>query len=218
MTRRHGDLGASIALIGPLFLAYELGVLFAGNVNGADVVTRALYDALGRQAYLLAHAALAVAFLVWLRRTERWTVLRLEILGPLVLEAAIYAFTLGAAITLVLDRLLGLGPTLGSVVNALGAGVHEELVFRLGVFGGLVAMFTRRQPTWLAVTLALLASSALFALAHHLGAHGEPFTWHAFAFRGLAGVAFGLICWFRSLAHAVYAHALYDLLVYWRLS
>jgi len=32
----------------------------------------------------------------------------------------------------------------------------------------------------------------------------------------LAGAAFGLIFWFRSLAHAVYAHAIYDLLVYWR--
>ena len=53
--------------------------------------------------------------------------------------------------------------------------------------------------------------------AHHLGAHGEPWGLHVFAFRCLAGVVFGLIFWFRSLAHAVYAHTLYDLLVYARL-
>jgi hypothetical protein len=35
----------------------------------------------------------------------------------------------------------------------------------------------------------------------------------AFAFRALAGVAFALICWYRSLAHAVWAHALYDVYV-----
>ena len=29
--------------------------------------------------------------------------------------------------------------------------------------------------------------------------------------------AFGLVFYFRSLAHAVYAHTLYDLLVYWRM-
>ena len=45
------------------------------------------------------------------------------------------------------------------------------------------------------------------------GAHGEPWTTHAFAFRAVAGIAFGAIFWFRSLAHVVYAHVLYDLLV-----
>jgi hypothetical protein len=64
-----------------------------------------------------------------------------------------------------------------------------------------------------AVALAFVMSAPLFALAHHAGANGEPFTLHAFVFRTLAGMAFGAIFWFRSLAHAVYAHALYDLVV-----
>lgn len=213
----RGDLAASLVLVMPLFLAYEVGVLFAGNVNGADVVTRAVYGALGRQTYLLVNAAIAVAFLVWLRRTQRWGTLRADVVVPLVLEAAIYALTLGALVTFVLDRVLGLGLTAGSIVNALGAGVHEELVFRLAVMGGLVAMLQRVViQRWLVVVLALAVSSALFSLAHHAGPHGEPFTTHAFAFRCLAGAVFGLVFWFRSLAHAVYAHAFYDLLVYWR--
>ena len=36
---------------------------------------------------------------------------------------------------------------------------------------------------------------------------------HAFVFRILAGGAFGAIFWYRSLAHAVYAHVLYDLVI-----
>jgi hypothetical protein len=101
-----------------------------------------------------------------------------------------------------------------TVVSALGAGVHEELVFRLGLLAGMVT-FLRGGGTdrRVAVLLAFLFSAPLFALAHHAGAHGEPFTIHAFAFRTLAGLAFGAIFWFRSLAHAVYAHALYDLVV-----
>lgn len=213
----RGDLAASLVLVMPLFLAYEVGVLFAGNVNGADVVTRAVYGVLGRQTYLLVNAAIAVAFLVWLRRTQRWGTLRADVVVPLVLEAAIYALTLGALVTFVLDRVLGLGLTAGSVVNALGAGVHEELVFRLALMGGLVAVLQRVViQRWLVVLLALAVSSAVFSLAHHAGPHGEPFTTHAFAFRCLAGAVFGLVFWFRSLAHAVYAHALYDILVYWR--
>jgi hypothetical protein len=207
----HGDLEASLVLIFPVLLAYEIGVLFAGNVSGADVVTRALYLTLGSKAlYLLLHAAIALVFLLWIRRGDRWGTLRMEVALPVVLEAAIYAFTLGAAISLVLRHLLGLGLDASSTISALGAGVHEELVFRLGLLAGCVSLLRDRRG---AFPIALLVSSLLFAGAHHLGPHGEPFTAHAFAFRTLAGAAFGAIFWYRSLAHAVYAHVLYDLVV-----
>jgi hypothetical protein len=209
----HGDLEASLVLIFPLFLAYALGVLITGRLNGADTVTRALYTlAGGRAAYLLLQAAIAALFLLWIRRGHRASTLRFEVAAPVVLEAAIYALTLGSLITLVLDRLLGLGLTADSAVAAVGAGVHEELVFRLGLMSGIVAL-SRGLDDRFAFALALVASSLLFAAAHHLGEHGEPFTTHAFAFRALAGAVFGAIFWFRSLAHAVYAHALYDLVV-----
>jgi hypothetical protein len=213
----HGDLAASLVLIFPLFLAYEVGVLFAGRVNGADVVTRALHGALGRTTYLLLAAVVALAFLLWIRRDKLWTTLRFETALPVILEAAVYALTLGAAVSLALEHVLGLGLTRHSVVNALGAGVHEELVFRLGLVGGLVALATRRGiRRRLAIALAIAISSLLFSAAHHAGTYGEPFTTHAFAFRCFAGLAFALIFWFRSLAHAVYAHVIYDLLVFWR--
>lgn len=209
----HGDLAASFVLIFPLLLAYEVGVLFAGRVNGADVITRAIYGVLGRTTYLLVYVAIAVGFLLWIRRGRRWTTLRLEIAAPVILEAALYALTLGALLSLVVDRLLGLGLTSGELVSALGAGVHEELVFRLGLLCGLIALF-RQSKTGIA--LAIVISSVLFSLAHHVGTYGEPFTMHAFVYRCLAGGVFALIFWFRSLAHVVYVHVFYDVLVYWR--
>lgn len=210
----HGDLAASLVLIFPLLLVYEVGVLFGGQVNGADVVTRLLYAALGsRTLYLLVHAALALAFLLWIRRADRWSTLRLEVAAPVVLEAAIYAFTLGAVITLVMQHVLGLALSGMSIISACGAGVHEELVFRLGLLAGIVALLRGHAHRTVAITLAFAISAPLFAMAHHVGMYGEPFTWHAFAFRTLAGLAFAAMFWFRSLAHAVYAHALYDIVV-----
>lgn len=207
----HGDLEASLVLIFPVLLAYEIGVLFTGSVSGADVVTRAMYVTLGSRAlYLLVHAAIALVFLLWIRRGNRWGALSMEVALPVVLEAAIYAFTLGAAISLVLRHLLGLGLDPSSTISALGAGVHEELVFRLGLLSGCVSLLRHSRA---AFPIALVVSSVLFAGAHHLGPSGEPFTAHAFAFRTLAGAAFGAIFWYRSLAHAVYAHVLYDLVV-----
>src|ERR1044071_894433 len=114
----RGDVVASLVLIAPLFFAYEVGVLFAGNVNGADVVTRAAYSALGRTNYLLASAAAGLLFLLWLRRSNRWSMLTLQTAAPVILEAALYALTLGALITVVLDKLLGMGLHLGSAVDA----------------------------------------------------------------------------------------------------
>jgi hypothetical protein len=207
----RGGLEASLVMIAPLMFAYAIGVLFAGRVNGADVVTRALYGAIGRTSYLLVYASAAVVFLLWLRRGRRWGTLRLEIVAPVVLEAAIYAFTLGTVISLVLDRLLGLGLDGTSLVSALGAGVHEELVFRLGLCGALAA--TLRGTGKLGVAVAFVVSSVVFSAAHHVGTHGEAFTMHAFVFRSLAGMSFAAILWFRSFAHAVYAHTLYDLVV-----
>jgi membrane protease YdiL (CAAX protease family) len=207
----RGDLASSLVLIFPLLLAYELGVLVFGRVNGADLITHVLWAIVGnRPLYLLVHAVLAIAFLVWIRRANRWGTLSIDVVAPLVLEAAVYAFTLGTLITLLVDRLLGLGVTGSSIIAALGAGVHEELVFRLVLVSG-IAMLCHRLGPRTSIAIAIASSSLLFAAAHH--AAGEPFTVHAFVFRTLAGVAFALIFWFRSLAHAVYAHVLYDIVV-----
>jgi membrane protease YdiL (CAAX protease family) len=170
--------------------------------------------------YLAIYAVVAVGFLLWIRHTRRWGTLRLELAGPVLLEAALYALTLGALVSLIVDRLpgclFGLGLTAPSVISALGAGVHEELVFRLMLIAGLIALARPVEPLIghrITVVLAIVASSLVFAAAHHVGGHGEPWTIHAFAFRAVAGAAFAAMFWFRSLAHAVYAHVMYDVLV-----
>jgi len=216
----HGDLRASLVLLVPLLLAYDLGVVLSPTASGADLVTGPLFALCGRQVapYLLLHAGAALVFVAWCRRTGRSRTLSLDVVGPVVCEATIYALTLGVVIGLLVHDVLGLGARLGAtgvvIVTSLGAGVHEELVFRLGLFlGGATLLRRQGLAPRLAWVLALVGSSLLFAVAHHVGTHGEP--WHAGAlvFRTLAGAAFACICWYRSLAHAVYAHVLYDLYV-----
>jgi membrane protease YdiL (CAAX protease family) len=211
----HGELGASLVLVFPLVLAYGIGALLVGTISAVDLPTRALWRACGsdRATYLLVYAVLATGFLVWIGRRGRRAALTLEIATPVILEAAIYGLTLAAVIDLVLARALGLAVGAGGeLVAALGAGIHEELLFRLGAFAGGGLLLTRAglapRLAWLA---ALVGSSLLFAAAHHWA--GEPWDERAFAFRALAGAAFGAIFWWRSLAHAVWAHALYDVYV-----
>lgn len=209
----HGDLRASLVLVFPLFLAYGIGALLTGAISAVDVPSRALWSlcAQERTPYLLAYAALAAGFLAWVWRSGRRSVLTLDVAVPLVTEAAIYALTLAAVIDVVLARVLGFGFAT-DVVGALGAGLHEELLFRLGLFAGGAALLVRAgSPRHAAWFVALVGSSLVFAAAHHWA--GEPWDDRTFAFRSLAGAAFALIFWYRSLAHAVWAHALYDVYV-----
>ena len=168
----HGDLDASLVLIFPLLLAYEIGVLFTGRVNGADVVTRALYASLGSRAlYLLVHAAIAVGVpAVDPPRRSLGHAARSRSRCRSCSRPRSTRSRSARAITLVLATLLGLGarPAARSI-SALGAGVHEELVFRLGLLAGLVVAAARRRARGRR-SRSRSSSSLLFAAAHHLGA------------------------------------------------
>lgn len=122
-----------------------------------------------------------------------------------------------------LDRLL-LVPSLAAageptgmtaLVASIGAGLHEELVFRLLLMGGLHAALTRfaKLPPLVAAILAVLASSALFSAVHYLGPAGDPFTMASFLYRLFAGVLLAIIFHVRGFAVAAYTHAIYDVLV-----
>lgn len=222
----HGDLATSLILIFPLFLAYEIGVMFSSSVNGVDFVTRHIFAAVDRdrERYLLVQLVLALGFLGYVLYMRRRRELTRQAILPLVVEAAIYALTLGSFIVFLMQEVLGfaldgtaamvLGALGDALIVSLGAGVHEELVFRLGLMAGGAALLrwcgAGHGP---AVTGALLGSALVFSLAHHVGPHGEPFDTGVFVYRALAGGIFGLIFYYRSLAHAVYTHFFYDLYV-----
>ena len=55
---------------------------------------------------------------------------------------------------------------------------------------------------WVAVALALLASSLLFSAMHHIPPYGDPLHLGVFLFRVLAGCFFGLVYWSRGFAVA----------------
>jgi hypothetical protein len=209
----------------PLFLVYQLGILLQGGRghNGVDYVTRALIELCERDldTYLVTIALLFVAYgslLIVLRPRGRF---RSESLIPVIAESLFYATTMGTLILFVMRRVAEFAPELAiarlgatdiAVISA-GAGLHEELVFRLvamGVLTWLIAGITGPRRAWL---VALLGSSLLFSLAHHVGPGGEAFTFTAFAYRALAGAFFGVVYQLRGFSVAAWTHALYDVYV-----
>ncbi|MHC4823794.1 MAG: CPBP family glutamic-type intramembrane protease [Planctomycetota bacterium] len=149
----------------------------------------------------------------------------------ILLEGLLWALLLGPGLSVLTQWLpleqapLTLGqetaPTaLHQLAVAAGAGLYEELLFRallLGAGALLLQMLFRRVAAAitarrLSYLLALLLSSAAFALAHGLHGHSEAFEPDILAFRMLAGLAFGLLYSTRGLAVVAYTHFAYDAL------
>ena len=225
------NLLTSLVLVFPLFLIYQVGVLFTLPVlNGADFLTVLLFRNLGlsTSAYLGYTAAVAVAFAIAVAVLRRRQHFNPRLIVPVFVESAIYALTMGSLIVFVMTRAFGISPQLAGgegliaqqgfgtrFVMSLGAGVYEETVFRLGIMTGVAALLEKVAGLrrWLSFTFALLVSSVLFSAMHHIPPYGDPLHLGVFVFRVLAGAIFGVIFWFRGFAVVVYTHALYDLYV-----
>lgn len=224
-----------LVFVAPMLVAYELGVIALGPRalrNGADVWLRSLLDHAGLGQYFLLPLLTCGVLLAWHHlRHDQWRCDSLTLLGMAFESAGLALLLLGAA-QLVSQWLpppvqaAGLGPSrsavLGRLVGYLGAGIYEELLFRLLLLPMVARAlqgtgFDRRASLLWAIGL----TSLVFAAAHYefrtvLFGHsfsyrGELFDPLTFAFRWLAGVFFSLLFVHRGFGIAAGAHALYDI-------
>lgn len=228
--RNPVDLWQSVALLLPLWVLYEVGVALQMQCsegacrwrsNGVDLLTRSLVTVTGGSPVALLGLTLLVAVgllaaTVFARRRGE---LRLRSFLPVLAESALYASVLGPVGNYVTRRaLLGAGEGghwFLDVCTSCGAGLHEELVFRLALFAGGSHLLRRAGlSAWRAGLLAAAVSSLLFSAVHHVGALGDPFTAHVFAYRVVLGLCLAGVYRARGLAIAAWTHALYDIAVF----
>jgi len=100
----------------------------------------------------------------------------------------------------------------GDLLLSLGAGLYEELVFRLIAIAGLhaLALLLGLKEPW-AAGLAIVVSSVMFALYHFGG--GTAFSAGLFVFYFVAGVYLAGVYLLRGFGIAVACHAVYDVAV-----
>lgn len=152
---------------------------------------------------LATHAASGDRWVVQWRRVGWMYVESLALSVPLLLLSWAVPLASGEGGAGVLHR-LALG---------IGAGVYEELVFRLigiSVIVIVAADLLRFDRGGVAVAAVLLSSLA-FAAHHHPPIGVEPFRLVPFLFRTLAGVYLAVIFWFRGYGPAAGCHAAYNL-------
>jgi len=235
-TRTHSY---SLLFALPLLLLYEAGAIYIARVegsslrNGADVLLRTLLSIGWLQGTAAFTGLLVVAALglVALERRRRAPPLRLATFAGMMAESIAYALLLGVVVGTITAWLvqgiaihLSAGPFAGlslaeALVLSLGAGVYEELVFRVILVGGLFATLrgaglSAPQSGVFAVVLAALVFSGF----HYVGPYGDPWQFPSFLFRFLAGVAFSVLFLFRGFGITAWTHALYDVFLVLTLS
>jgi membrane protease YdiL (CAAX protease family) len=107
------------------------------------------------------------------------------------------------------------GPELRDFVLYCGAGVYEELVFRVMLLGLLVLVMTRlmHMEHAYAWAWAVVVGSIVFSAYHHIGEKGDRYEFNVFLQRLLCGLYFSALYYTRSFGVAAASHAMYDILI-----
>lgn len=224
-----------LALVAPLVVLYEVGLVH--SLRGTQgTLTNAAHEGLYRFFYsfgidasrlnlptlALPAVVVMVVLLVWQVLSRRpWTV-HLPTVGAMAVEGILWAFPLlvvaqvitRAAMPAMLDG-VGSLDTFGRVTMSVGAGIYEELVFRmvlLSLLHGLLVDLLRIPEKW-GIGIAVAISAVLFALYHPLRDAGGALIWQRAVFFAIAGCYFAIIYVLRGFGIAVAAHSAYDIAV-----
>lgn len=205
----------ALVFLAPLIIFYELTSLLrhGDRVIAFDLMRQffELFGYVGRWAPGL--GVVAILLSTHVVSGEKWAV-RWSRVAFMYVEAAIFAIPLLAlnwAIPLVGG---GGGPDalLDRVAVGVGAGIYEELVFRLILISlvMIVAVDLLRLDRAMATFAAFALSALAFAMHHHQPFGNEPFDATFFVFRTVAGVYLAAIFWYRGYGSAAGCHAAYN--------
>ena len=215
----------SLIFTAPLLILYELGLVTLrehANRNGAEAWLRSFLDAIGFSQYFLLPVLTVCILLAWHHTTgQPWRFRRRVLLGMTAESATLAVCLLLLALlqNTILRSIAGALPLsiadhLGTLTSYLGAGIYEELLFRLILLPLAIGLLGWLGAGPKAGTIGgIVLISLLFAAAHHLGAYGEALNTFKFLFRFLAGAFFSVLFLYRGFGIAAGTHAGYDLLV-----
>ena len=216
----------------PLLLAYEVTAAVLGHGepqairNGADVLLKSVFITLLGARGPLVFGALLIGVSLWLVvRDMRAHGPRLSprIFAGMMAESMVLALAFGVVVASITTRVLA---PFAAVVQApmeqldtatqlmvsLGAGLYEELLFRV-LLVGAIAAFGTRALGWRPVTAGAVAvgvGALIFSAFHYIGPFGDRLEAGSFTFRLIAGIFFSALFVTRGFGITAWTHALYD--------
>lgn len=213
----------------PLLILYEILIRISQPDQeyivriSVDIWFSLLFTTFGLDAFSFTFliAALIGAVIVYKKRSQVSS-LKIRYFWWMLLESLIYAFALAMIINLILGWTFNLSS--GGALNelsklqlfalSLGAGLYEELFFRVILVSVLFYFFNKIFESknssygWSVVVAALI-----FSGVHYVGEFGDMWSLTSFLFRFMFGLGLNLIYVKRGFGCAAWTHALYDIIV-----
>jgi len=218
----------------PLLIIYQVLAALAppapGGMsvrNGADVILESVFIWLagvwGPRLFMLCLIGVGAWLIARDVRANRN--LSPAILGGMLLESICLSLIFGIVVGTLTAALLGAPPPpmalsftaqrLGRwtmLMLSLGAGIYEELLFRV-LLVGLLAWGAKRLLGWRPLVAGIAATvlgALIFSAFHYIGPFGDPFDVYSFVFRTIAGLFFSGLYLLRGFGITAWTHALYD--------
>ena len=218
----------SALFVVPLFLLYEATALLfrheIGNIrNGADVLLKQVLGLIGVYGFLnVSLVFLAGLLIVIWKNYHRIRPIRHNYFILMFGESVLYALVLGGVVSWIVQTVM-LGPSSinlsTQVIISLGAGIYEELLFRVLLVTGLYLLLHRVMGvrTVSAYVIAAVIAAVIFSGFHYIGPLGDTWALHSFLFRLIAGLVLSGLYILRGYGITAYTHTLYDLFVTFRI-
>jgi len=218
----------------PLLIFYQVLAALAppgpggmGVRNGADVILESVFvwlaGAWGPRLFMLCLIG-AGAWLI-ARDVRANRNLSPVVLGGMLLESVCLSLVFGVVVGGLTAALLGAPPPplmldftaqrlsrWTMLMLSLGAGIYEELLFRV-VLVGLIAWGAKKLLGWRPLVAGIAATvlgALIFSAFHYIGPFGDRFEVYSFVFRTIAGLFFSGLYLLRGFGITAWTHALYD--------
>lgn len=213
-----------------------------GVRNGADVLLKSAFQAvLGARGQPVFGALLVGTMLVFIVRDLRRAPGGLKgstfvaMLAESVVLAGVFGSVVGLLTAQVVGAVAGSGAGAGTglamrglamggldgvgwptaLMVSLGAGLYEELLFRV-ILVSVLLWTAKKLFGWGPVAsgiFATLTAALIFSAFHYIGPFGDRLELASFTFRAIAGVAFSALYIVRGFGITAWTHALYDVML-----
>lgn len=229
---RTGTYGFLSAL--PLILLYEFLIIAAnrgrsGEIRvSSEVWLKQILASMGlHNLHLLAGVVIVVGIGILIYERKLQIPLRIRYFLGIIIESSLYAVLVALLVSEIVWRLFDPAPMPANLILqemvpdlwtqialSIGAGIYEELVFRVIVVGGLyLVLHTLLGFQTIAYLVSAVAGAFLFSFVHYIGPLGDTFTMSSFTFRFLFGLALNVLYLTRGFGIAAWTHALYDIMI-----
>lgn len=213
----------------PLLIIYEVFILLSQPDAGGfvrlstDIWIKWLFASMGFDTLKFTAALVVIlGVFVYFREIKNPVQVRGRFFLYMILESTLYAIVIAMLISGLLGWMFNMDANAGiasltkfqQLALSIGAGLYEELIFRVLLVNGLLILFgwLGLQKGWKQASAMILAA-LLFSAVHYFGSYGDMFTLQSFLFRFLFGLALNGLLIYRGFGIAAWTHSIYDVIV-----